>query len=166
MVILFATIAVVGFGSGYYHLRPSNERLVWDRLPIAVTFLVLLAIVIGLWVSPRLGRRLLVPFMVLGAGSVAVWALTGELRPYIVAQFLPLLMIPLMLALVPSRREARKDLAVGFGLYVLAKLFELADKPIYSLGRLVSGHTLKHLAAAAAVLFIVRMLRPLPANAR
>lgn len=161
-VILFATIALVGFGSGYYHLRPSDARLVWDRLPIAVTFMALLAIVIGLWMSPRLGKRLLAPLMMLGAGSVAVWAFTGELRPYIVAQFLPMVMIPLILALVPVRREARKDLAVGLGLYVLAKLFELADRPIFELGHLVSGHTLKHLAAAAAVLFIARLLRPLP----
>jgi len=159
MVILFATIALVGFSSGYYHLQPSDARLVWDRLPIAMTFLALLAIVIGLWTSPRAGRRLLVPFMVFGAGSVAVWARTGELRPYIVAQFLPMLMIPLIVGLVPVRRAARRDLAAGLGLYVLAKLFELEDARIYELGGVVSGHTLKHLAAATAVSFIARMLR-------
>jgi hypothetical protein len=30
----------------------------------------------------------------------------------------------------------------------VAKLFELFDRPIFDLGHYVSGHTLKHLAAA------------------
>ena len=38
----------------------------------------------------------------------------------------------------------------------LAKLFEFANEPIYSVGKLLSGHTLKHLAAAAACFAILR----------
>jgi hypothetical protein len=34
--------------------------------------------------------------------------------------------------------------------YALAKLFELYDNAVYSAGGILSGHTLKHLAAAAA----------------
>src|SRR2546423_861902 len=30
--ILFAGVALVAFGSGYYHLAPSTPRLFWDRL--------------------------------------------------------------------------------------------------------------------------------------
>jgi len=41
------------------------------------------------------------------------------------------------------------DFAIVFGFYALAKLFELADKSILRFGHFVSGHTLKHLVAAA-----------------
>jgi hypothetical protein len=45
------------------------------------------------------------------------------------------------------------------GLYVLAKILEALDRPIFELGHIVSGHTLKHLAAAGAGYWILRMLR-------
>jgi hypothetical protein len=45
------------------------------------------------------------------------------------------------------------------GLYALAKVLEGLDKPIFRAGQFVSGHTLKHLAAAAAGYWLLRMLR-------
>src|SRR5690242_810119 len=36
--IFFAGVAAVCFGSGYYHWSPSNQTLVWDRLPMAIAF--------------------------------------------------------------------------------------------------------------------------------
>jgi hypothetical protein len=42
---------------------------------------------------------------------------------------------------------------------VLAKVLELLDSWVYGLGGIVSGHTLKHLAAAVSVGWIVRMVR-------
>jgi hypothetical protein len=41
-------------------------------------------------------------------------------------------------------------------LYALAKLFEFTDQTIYSFGQVLSGHTLKHLAAAAACFVVLR----------
>src|SRR5262245_51067160 len=31
---LFLAVALTGIGSAYYHAEPSNERLVWDRMPL------------------------------------------------------------------------------------------------------------------------------------
>ena len=45
------------------------------------------------------------------------------------------------------------------GLYALAKALEALDKPIFAVGHMVSGHTLKHLAGAAAGFCILRMLQ-------
>jgi hypothetical protein len=28
-------VAAVAFGSSYYHLKPNDARLVWDRLPVS-----------------------------------------------------------------------------------------------------------------------------------
>jgi hypothetical protein len=71
-----------------------------------------------------------------------------------------------LLALLLSPRYTRgKDFAIVFGFYIVAKIVETADRPIFAHGHLISGHTLKHLAAAAAGYWIFRMLRlrePLP----
>jgi hypothetical protein len=40
---------------------------------------------------------------------------------------------------------------VAAALYALAKVLEHFDDAIYSIGHFVSGHTLKHLVAAAAI---------------
>jgi len=61
--------------------------------------------------------------------------------------------------LVPSRYTRGRDFAAVAGLYVLAKIVEALDRPIFELGHIVSGHTLTHLAAAGASYWILRMLR-------
>ncbi len=49
----------MGVGSGYYHLSPSNATLVWDRIPMSIAIMALLSIVIGEYMSIRLGAILL-----------------------------------------------------------------------------------------------------------
>jgi hypothetical protein len=47
-------------------------------------------------------------------------------------------------------------LIVGvLGLYAISKAFELLDANVLALGGIVSGHTLKHLAAAAATYYVL-----------
>jgi predicted membrane channel-forming protein YqfA (hemolysin III family) len=41
-LVFFVSVAATSLGSGYYHLRPDDARLVWDRLPMAVAFMTLL----------------------------------------------------------------------------------------------------------------------------
>ena len=66
----------------------------------------------------------------------------------------------LLIALLLSSPYTRgSDLAIVAGFYALAKVLELLDKPILEMGHVVSGHTLKHLAAEAAGCWIYRMLR-------
>jgi hypothetical protein len=149
---LFAGIVLVGFGSGYYHFAPSDAALTWDRLPMTIALMALFAIVIGEHIQPRAGLRLLVPLMLLGAGSVWYWHVSrqaghGDLRPYLIVQFLPLLLVPLILLLFPSRLTGVWFLWALLGAYVIAKLLEKADDAVFNYGQLVSGHTLKHLAA-------------------
>lgn len=151
-IALFAGVVLVGFGSGWYHLAPSNASLVWDRLPMTVAFMALFALVLGVRVDTRLAAWLLWPLLVLGAASVGYWHVTesaghGDLRPYALVQFLPVLLIPLVLWLYPGAGGR----AIGFGLawYVLAKLLEHHDAQVFAaLGGTISGHSLKHVAAA------------------
>ncbi|MFZ1538539.1 MAG: hypothetical protein WAT23_14285 [Chromatiaceae bacterium] len=159
-LVYFAGAALLFPTSGYYHLWPANETLLWDRLAMTVAFMAFLAIVMGEYIEPRLGIRLLVPLVALGMGSIAYWRLTdggdgGDLRPYVLVQFLPMLLIPFIaLTYRPLLRPVWYLWAL-LACYGLAKLFELLDEPILDLTQYVSGHSLKHLAAALGIGFFL-----------
>jgi hypothetical protein len=161
--VFFALIALTGVGSAYYHAEPNNDRLLWDRLPLAMAFMAIFAVMISERINQYAGRMLFWPFVIVGAWSVFYWHQTemngaGDLRVYLLVQFFPLLAIPLMLFLFPARYTLTGDLFAALGCYVIAKLLELADGLVYAQGGLVSGHTLKHLVAAITPLFILHML--------
>jgi len=161
---LFAGATLTAFGSAYYHLAPDNARLVWDRWPMTVGFMGLLAAVIAERVSVTLSRWLLIPLLVVGGGSVAYWYWSelegaGDLRPYALAQFGSLLVIVLLLVLYRARYSGTVYFFAGVGAYAAAKIFEMADQAIFAAGHLVSGHTLKHLAAALGIACLAIMLR-------
>ena len=46
IAVLFIGILMTGFGSGYYHLDPNDRTLFWDRLPMTIGFMAILAIAI------------------------------------------------------------------------------------------------------------------------
>lgn len=151
-------VVLTGFGSAYYHLAPSNATLVWDRLPLSALFPLVFAVAIGDRVSPVVGRALFLPLAVAGVVSVVWWDTTDDLRLYALVQFLPLALIPLMLALFPGRRPTG-DLWIGVVLYGASKIVEVGDRVVFALvGGVVSGHTVKHVLAAVAAGFIARWL--------
>ena len=162
-LVFFVGLLLTGVGSAYYHLEPGDPRLLWDRLPLALTLMGLFAAMIVERISVSAGLLLLVPLVALGIGSVLQWYAgefrgAGDLRLYALVQFYPMVAIPLMLLLFAPRYTGGRGLLVALGLYGLAKLLELLDATIYSLSGVVSGHTLKHLAAALAGYGILRML--------
>jgi len=156
-VVFSLSVVGVCLGSAYYHYSPSTPALVWDRLPMSLAFMAVFALVLGERVNPALGRALLGPLLFLGAASVLYWAWTesrgiGDLRPYALVQFLPFVLIALMLLIYPGSRASATWIWWAVLLYVLAKLAEYFDWPIYRVVGL-SGHTFKHLLSATAVLF-------------
>jgi hypothetical protein len=163
---LFIGIILTGIGSAYYHWSPNNDTLVFDRLPMTIVFMSLLAAVTGESISPRMAAVTLPPLLLAGAGSIWYWQHTGDLRPYVLVQYYPILLIPAILLLFPSKAGKRgwPPLLWAIGWYALAKVFDQLDCPIYSLGGLVSGHTLKHLAAAVSTALLVKRFRLLHAN--
>jgi hypothetical protein len=152
----FGAIVLTGLGSSYYHLAPDDGRLAWDRLPIALAFMCLLAAVISERVDVRAGVKLLVPLIVLGVASVLYWVALEDLRLYLLVQFGALAAIVTLCSFFPSRYTRGEMLFVAAALYVVAKVFELYDRAIFELtGQWISGHTLKHLTAAAALYVIL-----------
>ncbi|HXZ20299.1 MAG TPA: hypothetical protein VEG63_10135 [Candidatus Acidoferrales bacterium] len=154
--LLFAGIFLTTFGSAYYHWAPDTPRLAWDRLPITVAFMALLALLIQVPFGAKAGRWLLLPLVAAGLLSVVWWRMTGDLRVYLLVQFAPMLMIPVALAFfeIPGRNE----LWIAVVLYALAKVGEFYDTQIFS-HMFLSGHTLKHLLAGASTWSIFRWRR-------
>ena len=149
---MFTGLLLTGFGSAYYHLAPDNYRLVWDRLPMTLVMAGFLSVLIidrtklrVPWILPLL--------VLLGVGSVLNWRWSevhghGDLRWYALFQALAILTGILLLIMFRTKRsEGTGVLVIAIAANVAAKVFELLDKPIYHLGGIVSGHTLKHLSA-------------------
>ena len=144
----FLGVILTGLGSGYYHLRPCNETLVWDRMGMTTAFAPFFTGIIAERISQQAGMWLFVPAMVIGIGSVFFWKRTDDLRPYAWVQFFPMLAIPLLAWLSPSKYLAARDIFIVIGWYAVAKVFESADRPFLRWTGM-SGHSWKHIFAAA-----------------
>ena len=153
--VVFLGIFLTGFGSSYYHWSPSDSTLFWDRLPMALCFMSILAVVVGERVSVRLGAVLLWPLLATGLFSLLLWRSTGDLRLYGWVQFFPCLALPLLMLLFPARYTGTFYWVIAAALYALAKLFEFQDHLVH-VKFILSGHTLKHLFAAAACFAVLR----------
>jgi hypothetical protein len=156
IAFLFLAITMTGFGSGYYHLDPNDRTLFWDRLPMAIGFMIILAIAVEDRLDAKIGAILLWPLIAVGVFSLLLWRWTGDLRLYGWVQFFPCIALPVMFVLLPSKYSGTSYWLIAAALYALAKLFEFYDSAIYSAGSILSGHTLKHVAAAAACFAILR----------
>jgi hypothetical protein len=163
-VVFFGGLLLTGFGSAYYHWEPGNARLAWDRLPLAITVIGLLDATISDRVGLRPALWLLAPLAALAVFSVGYWHVTeqrgaGDLRLYALVQFYPIVAVPVLLWLLPARYTRGTDLLAAAATYALAKVPELLDAWVFALTRVVSGHTLKHLLAALAGYWVLRMLK-------
>lgn len=151
--MFFSALFLTAFGSGWYHLAPDNASLVWDRLPIALACAGLVAAV---WRETASAPRWITAAMaILAVLSVAWWRHTdlqggGDLRPYLLLQAMPLVLIPLLQWQRRWPVAERRTFDVAIGLYVLAKICELSDHAAFDMLAFMSGHTLKHLLATLA----------------
>jgi hypothetical protein len=162
--VFFLGVALTTFGSAYYHAGPDDAGLLWDRLPMTLGFMSLLAATLNERISVQAGLLALVPLSIFGFASVLYWSITqshghGDLRPYVLAQFGSLAVLLLLVGVFPPRYTRGSDLIVSLGIYALAKGFEALDRPIFDRGRIISGHTLKRVAAAVSAYWILRMLQ-------
>jgi len=149
--VLFAGLFLTSVGSAWYHLAPSDAHLISDRLPMTVVFMSFLAAVIAEGRSSRWEALFLGLLLVLGIASIYWWKTTGNLLPYFLVQFGPvLMMLPAF-----SRASGKRWLWGMAALYGGAKVVEFYDPSIYSVLPL-SGHTWKHLLGAAAGYCILR----------
>jgi len=152
-VTFFVGILLTGIGSSYYHANPNNLNLVWDRLPMTISFMAFFCMVIGYHASMPLARKLLLPLVVGGLASVGYWWYTegqghGDLRPYVLVQFLPMVLVPILISKTKADFLKSKTIWLVISYYAAAKACEQWDGAIYELFLYLSGHSIKHLVAA------------------
>lgn len=160
----FIGLFLTGAGSAYYHLSPDNQSLAWDRLPMTIVFMAFSSILIDAYIKNGLGKKLLPWLLLAGIISVSWWAVTermgqGDLRPYVLVQFLPMLLFPFIVLLYDSEQFSPNDMFIFALFYLLAKLCEHFDAEIFGMAQLLSGHSLKHLFAASGSLWFMLILK-------
>ena len=153
--IFFLGVSLVSIGSSYYHLKPTSNTLVWDRLPMTIAFMALFSIIISEFIHREIGQKVLIPALIIGGVSVLYWVVFKDLRFYALAQFYPLLAIPIILIFYKSKY----NLTAGYWLlllaYVIAKILEQFDAEIHHFLTIISGHSLKHIAAAIGIFILL-----------
>jgi hypothetical protein len=146
--LLVLSIALTALGSAYYHWAPSDARLVWDRLPLALTEMALLVLVMADRIDIAFARVAWWPFGLLGAGSVLWWVATGDLLLYVVVRVGAGVMIACLLLLRRGRHDGAVWLVAALLLDAVMTACERMDYPIFAAtGGIASGHNLKHIFA-------------------
>ena len=157
--LFFISIILTGLGSGYYHLSPNDFTLVFDRLALTLVFTFILAMLASIRISERSGFHTLAELIILAPLSVLLWNYNGNLTPYAVLQFGGIIIIVLTLLLTKAQKQS-PCFASLIILYGFAKVAEFYDVEIFKLSQnLISGHTLKHLIGAIAVLIFISPLK-------
>ena len=163
-LFFFVALILIAAGSGYYHWSPDNQTLLWDRMPITLAFMSFFTILLAERVSIDLAKNLFVLLVIAGLASIIYWhyselAGRGDLRPYVLIQFLPILLTPFILSMFASRYTRSSDIWWFLAWYLVAKLCEAFDRQIYDALIILSGHSLKHISASIGCLVFLRHLR-------
>lgn len=158
--LFFVGIFFTGIGSAFYHLEPDNSTLIWDRLPMTVSFMAFFSVLTGTMIHIEFGKKILWPLIAFGIFSVWYWVIYDDLRLYALVQFLPILLMPLILILYTNNKIPKKYFWLMILFYAIAKLFEALDTETYFALSMISGHSIKHLLAATVpAIFIFGLYR-------
>lgn len=167
LYFLLGGIFLTGIGSGYYHWNPNNTTLVFDRLPMVIVFMTFFTFIITNYITNKNHNIYFTLLLGIGILSVLYWSYTesigtGDLRLYILVQFLPILLIPIILLLFKKKNNNIHYIFPVLAFYILAKLTEHFDKSIYTISNeVISGHSIKHLLAAIAAYYIYKWMHSL-----
>ncbi|KAJ4765976.1 Alkaline phytoceramidase (APHC) [Rhynchospora pubera] len=155
----FAGNAIAGFGSAYYHLKPDDDRIVWDRLPMMISSFSLLSLLVIERVNERLGLSCLFSFLTLAFVSIACERVFDDLRLCMLLHLLPCIAIPTMVYLLPPKYTFSRFWFLATGFYLLARFEGLADRKVYNAnGYFISGHSLEHLCLSMVSFILTLML--------
>ncbi|NJM43832.1 MAG: hypothetical protein HC858_07375 [Brachymonas sp.] len=157
--VFFIGLILTCLGSSYYHWMPTDFSLMVDRLGMAVAFAGVISLAAGSRLGDEASRRATPVLLLLAPlAAVAAYSLHNVL-PWAIVQFGGIALI-LWLAYLPKRVELPLKLFALIGWYALAKLLEANDEAVYDLTQhIISGHSLKHLAACMAAWPVIAALR-------
>ena len=154
-LIFFWAVFMIGVASAYYHYGPENSSLFIDRVSITIAFMVFLAIIFSEYIYQKYSVILMIVLIFIGISSAVYWYVTelngaGDLRWYGLVQFLPLLLIALILILYRSEYNDKFYIWLVLICYAVSKIFELNDEAVFVYTGFISGHSMKHILAGIA----------------
>ena len=155
-LVFFIGVLFVSIGSAYYHFNPNNDTLIFDRLPMTLVFMALTSIIISEFINVEIGRKLLIPMLLLGLSSVLYWIYFEDLSLYVFVQFYPMLVIPIVLICFKSSYTHVYGYWLLYVFYIVAKGCEYYDNRIFSILKGLSGHSLKHVISAIGLYVLYR----------
>jgi len=158
--MVFLGVFLVCPGSMSYHLNPSHQTLIWDRVPMTIGFMAITSALFTYHLSHKKELIFLSLSLFLGFFSIWYWVYFNDLRVYVFVQLTPILLIPIFAFTEPALKSVKSMLLGAFALYFLAKVTEKYDQAIFN-NFLLSGHTIKHLLAGGAVLCFYKMSQKL-----
>lgn len=153
--LFFYSTVLISMGSTYYHWKPVDQSLVWDRMPMTVAFISIFCFMLEEYTSFGIGPALLPPLLTVGVFSIMYWQRTDDLRLYVLVQFLPLLIISMLLVSGDPKHGGKVQHVVALAFYAASKYCEDRDYEIFALtGHRLSGHSLKHVLAGLASIML------------
>jgi hypothetical protein len=139
-----------------YHVAPNAAGYVLAQIAMSAAFVLLTLGMLAERVHVRFGAR---PFAttvaLLGAATLVALAsgATGDgaidLRPFLLLQLLPVLLIPAGALSLPGTHTRASDWLLMLVAYAAAQGFHFADAAIHAATGGLGGHALMHLALAA-----------------
>ncbi|KAL0648112.1 hypothetical protein Bca4012_046403 [Brassica carinata] len=172
--LFYASVSSLAFGSAYYHLKPDDNRIVWDTLPILIAYSSLFSSFLVERAGERVGLSCLVLLLFISVLSVAYarqvqieviicvlvdGRVFNDLRLCMTFQLITCLAIPIMTVLLPPKYTHSRFWLLATAAHAVSKIEGLADSKIYNFnGYTISGHSLGHLCSALAMLLLTVML--------
>ncbi|WZZ22577.1 hypothetical protein YC2023_123964 [Brassica napus] len=172
--LFYASVSSLAFGSAYYHLKPDDNRIVWDTLPILIAYSSLFSSFLVERAGERVGLSCLVLLLFISVFSVAYarqvqieviicvlvdGRVFNDLRLCLTFQLIPCLVIPVMTVLLPPKYTHSRFWLLATAAHAVSKIEGLADSKIYNFnGYTISGHSLGHLCSALAMVLLTVML--------
>ncbi|WCM92827.1 hypothetical protein M5C99_21195 [Acidovorax sp. NCPPB 2350] len=168
--VFFAGLVLTAAGSALYHWQPHGATLLADRAGMLVAFAGMLALAVDERIGARAAALTAATVLAGGWAALRAWGITGNLWPWGVVQGGGMLLLLALAADAARERRAGRaplpgrlgfSLAAVIGWYALAKVLEAADAAVFAAtAHLVSGHSLKHVAAALAAWPLLSALGP------
>ncbi|CAK8569852.1 unnamed protein product [Lathyrus sativus] len=158
-ILFYAGITGVAFGSVYYHLKPDNNRVLWDTLPMMVAYSSLFSSLVVERIGQRIGLCCMCALLVAAFTCVVYERVYGDIRLCLMFQLILPLAIAVAAFLYPSNYTHSGYWFSSIGIYLLAKFEAVSDRKLYRANNyVISGHSLEHLCLALIPFLLSVML--------
>lgn len=158
-ITLFSGMILTFAGSVWFHLDPTDSTMLWDRLGMSVVIGSCISLLIHDMWDRNLAAKIHLPIVIASILSVLWWPVFDDLRVYFIVKHHPFILFPIFLFCGHRIYDKTSGYYWGLSMFLLATIFEFADQQIFEITGIISGHTLKHLAAGIGLWFLMVMIR-------